>query len=1340
MRKKVLLLFLIFGTFLTMCFGFLTPKNLNVAYAKSVNGNLTDTYSFNSGCESASAYYQNTYGVQGENILISANCIKLKYDNKTTSTNGYNIYEAVKSISVTTNSLPGWGNGWFDGHNLQSATLYCHIYQDGSYMESLSVNLPAGSTATIDLSGINNKYSYYTFQISYRYLISWFSIWGANGGHKYIAYDTGNFFVQTKNPSAYLQKIVYDTKNKCYTDTIKPDGNYKSDNKDTYFRWGYVNYDNTNDTVNVLGSVHYSNGTVIPGYEAIRDGVNGFYLGNLNDGTYILKIRTELGITYNYNITFDKFAPLLSIESGVRIDSGVYCIEYNSKISWTDTASVKNVKINNNTITNGQTIYPGVLGIDWNIEYDIIVTRTTEATETYTVVFTNKEQVDLNANQDSFTKSPIARWYETYLEDTEEKIYHSWASYENALNFAIERENNTVSIAYYDGGTWIAGIGMDDPINKKTGNFYIYKQRDNASEMNAYFSKESLDTAILKYAQDSITNNTYYSKSTPATPHNEEKIFKTKVVNDVEYNYFLLGSFTITKRPYVTLWINNVKQNFGLENSITISTAGSYKIEEENPFGDKSIYFIHIQKSAPEIEYTMKGSSLQRTLTAENTRFGTYFDLTLFDIDDDSLLIIEKSGIGSVAKVYTYSELLSILNKSKIVGNEYLFDLSGQYTVTSVNHWTAFAHIPVKSYTFYVSVNEPYINEPSVNREKNELTLSFGIPVGEYNTQITSVVIRKYNENTEEWLLLTQDSKGTSISTDCYEYIFNTKGYYLIQITDNFARTYEREYAFSREKPNAILTVGTQNAELGEDEQGYYNKKVTITWYDNTISAKMYGVSYTWHDGLMVKQNLNAVEYENGSAITSEGYYIIELMDIDYNSRRFTFFIDQKAPELVIKSGENIISTGSFKNTDITAEFDEASEYETPITASVKRNTFPIMFPDNGIFTEEGEYEIILLDGSGNSNTYYFTIDKTAPVGELYLEDGSEFAVNGITNKKVYCSWGETGITATCNEDVYYKGSLLSSNNTYRIVLTDKAGNSSVYTFQINSNIPIIVMKTASGTVIANNTTVEEAFTISWEDPNYSYIISILKNGVSVPFTNYTELSSRMFKFEESGSYRFTFTNGIGVTYLYSVNANMRPTAIMTAGVDVLKSYDYTNKNVIVTISDRNSNIEVYKLDENNEYKTYTNWQLDKFNFTITEDGTYKIIIANDFSLMNNYYFSIKTSLPTAVVSYEGKEIKNADEVVGVVNIDYNKDEVVDCKLYRNGEVVYGDNSSVSDVGRYTLVLTDKAGNQNTYTFTIKASNDLNWAGIITLVCASLGLIGLVIFFITKFRRPFKLK
>ncbi len=1342
MIKKKFLASIIFSILCVMCCCFLNPKDILPVYAYSVSGNETDTYSFSSSGESSSAYWQSCVSIQSENKLCTGNNIKIKYDKKATSTNNVSVYQEVKEVTVSTNSLPGW-SPIGSGHSFGTGTLYVEIWKDGVHQETKETGLSSNSSASINLEGMSDKYGSFTFKVVYLYRVDWWSFW--NDGSKYIHYLSQDFKVQTTDVGAKFTKSVYDMNSNQYTNSITNGGTYKTDNTNMHFQWNYTNFDNTtSDTINVFGCIFYSDGkTVVPGFSATNNGKAGFHLGTLANGTYICQVQAELGKTVRYTLIIEPFDPLLTIESGVRKDN-VYCIEYQSAITWTDTASVKSVKINNTTINNGDVIKPGERGIEWGVQYKIQVTRTTDAIEEYTIVFTNKELVDLNANQDSLTKSPIARWYETYLLDTETKTYNSWASYDNALTFAIQRENNTVTIDYWNGETWTAGIGIDDPLNRKPGNYYIYKNRNDATEMSAYFTKEALDSSILEYAKASITNNTYASKSAPADPHEGEKVFKLKEVNGVEYNLFLLGEFTLSKRPYVDLWINGSLIDFGYNQTITFNTPGTYEIEEINPFGDKVNYYIYIQNCAPEVEYTMKGSSLKNVLTDTNTRFGDYFDLTLFDLDDDALLIISTPfSLNQETWTYTYSELLDILNSDKSTNN-FLFKNSGEFTITAINHWTRYAHIPVKEFTFFVSVNEPFINEPSVDREKNELTLSYGIPSGEGNTQIVTVDIKKYNLSDGSWVTLTQDSKGNTISPDRTSYVFNTQGYYIITIIDNFGRELSREYAFSREKPSAVLTVGNSQQELSEEEIGYYNKKVTITWYDNTITAKMYGVAYTWNeDGVMIKQNLNATTYTSGTAITQEGYYIIELMDIDFNSRRYTFFIDQKAPTLTLSANDKTFESGGYKNTDVSATYEENSEYETPISISITKDKFPIQYPEKGLFTEEGNYKITLIDASGNTNSYEFTIDKTAPLGQLFLEDGTEFTQNGITNKAVYCTWTEDGVTATCNDETYYKGSLLSTRNeeNYRIVLTDKAGNTSVYTFKISQNIPIVVMRTESGKTIANNTTVDESFIISWEDPNYTYKIEIVRNGQASTFTNYTEMSAQMFKFEESGSYRFTFTNAINNTYIYSVNANMRPSAILTAGVDNLKAYDYTNKNVVVTISDRNAIIEVYKMDSNNDYKTYSNWSLDGFNFTITEDGSYKVIIRNDFDLMNNYFFSIKTSLPVAnITDAEGNQFDLSESILGTVKVDYDANEVEEYKVYFNGEILYGENKEFTEAGRYIIYLTDKAGNQNSYSFTITASNDLNWAGIVTLIALFCGLIGVGVFLFLKFRRPFKLK
>lgn len=1340
MTKKKIILSVFFSIMCMLCCCLFVPNNIQSVYASS-----TGAGSFKTSLTASNEYcthYKNNVSVQSENKIMYSENITISYTNSTKDSNDATVMESVSSIELKTTSLPGWTGG-VGSHWYKSGSFYVNIYKDDVIQETITTAIEPNKTYTIDMSGLQSKYSYYTFSISAYYEVGWKWLW--NNGTKQITYTGGSWRVNTPNIKGGFSLPMYDIDNDNYTSEVTAGGNFKTDNKEkTYFYWTTAQHD-----INTYASITYLDGRKVSDYYSEKTAGDyknggGFILAYLPDGQYKVNMRTDLGKTATYYLTVAPFEKLLDIESSIRTPN-LYYIEYESKISWdTSKYSVSSIQINGHYISNGTTIKPGLYGLQWNVEYDIAVTKTTSAIDYYRIVFTNKEQVDLTLNRSSLEKSPIARWYETYLLDTEEKTYNSWASYDNALQFAIARENGTVTQAYYDGGTWTAGIGMDDPLNRKEGYYYIYKKRDNSSEKNAYFTKEALDSSILEYAKASISNNTYNIKKQPSTPYTGEQLYKTKEVNSVQYELFLLGEFTISKRPYVDLWINDSLQSFGLENSITIKTPGQYKIEEKNPFGDSCIYYIYIQNCAPEIQYTMKNTSLQKTLSADNTRFGDYFDLTLFDLDDDSLLVITTPfSLNQETYTYTYYELLNILNSDKLTNN-YLFSKSGEFTVTAINHWTVYAKIPASQFTFDVSVDKPYILEPSVNKEKNQLTLAWDIPSGS-NCEITTVSIKKYNQADDSWITLSQDSLGTTISTEAKSYIFNTQGYYAIIIIDNYGREISREYAFSREKPSAILTVGNIQTELSEEETGYFNKKVTITWYDNTISAKMYGVAYTWNDdGVMIKQNLSASNYVSGTAITTEGYYIIELLDIDYNSRRFTFFIDQKAPTLELFANDKVFESGGFKNCDVSAIYELNSEYEAPIEYSITKDSFPISYPENGLFVEEGKYEITLLDKSGNSNSYSFVIDKSAPIGQLFLEDGTEFTQNGITNKGVYCTWTEEGVTAVCNENIYYKGAILSTRNeeNYKITLTDKAGNTSVYTFKISQNIPIVTMRTESGKTIANNTTVDESFIISWEDPNYTYTIEIIKNGQAVPFSNYSEMSSQMFKFEESGSYRFTFTNAINNTYIYSVNANMRPSAIITAGVENLKSYDYTNKNVVITISDRNAIIEVFKHDSiNDDYKTYSNWTLDGFKFTITEDGSYKVVIRNDFDLMNNYYFTIKTSLPIATITNsEGKQFDLNESILGSVKVSYDKDEVTDFKVYKNGEILYGTNEEFTEVGRYIIYLTDKAGNQNSYSFTIIASNDLNWAGVVTLIAMCLALIGVGIFLFLKFKRPFSLK
>ena len=176
MTKKKIILSVFFSIICMLCCCLFVPNNIQSVYAYSVSGNETDTFSFTSSGESSSDYYSSDVSIQSENKLCTGSNIKIKYDKKATSTNEVGVYQEVKSVTVSTNSLPDW-SPIGSGHSFSSGTLYVYIYKDGEYKTEKSVELKTNTSATIDLSGLTDTYSYYTFKVVYKYKIHWTSFW-----------------------------------------------------------------------------------------------------------------------------------------------------------------------------------------------------------------------------------------------------------------------------------------------------------------------------------------------------------------------------------------------------------------------------------------------------------------------------------------------------------------------------------------------------------------------------------------------------------------------------------------------------------------------------------------------------------------------------------------------------------------------------------------------------------------------------------------------------------------------------------------------------------------------------------------------------------------------------------------------------------------------------------------------------------------------------------------------------------------------------------------------------------------------------------------------------------
>ena len=224
-------------------------------------------------------------------------------------------------------------------------------------------------------------------------------------------------------------------------------------------------------------------------------------------------------------------------------------------------------------------------------------------------------------------------------------------------------------------------------------------------------------------------------------------------------------------------------------------------------------------------------------------------------------------------------------------------------------------------------------------------------------------------------------------------------------------------------------------------------------------------------------------------SITEEGHYKIEIIFVAFQNGNYStstgatthsvntmFYVDRTGPDVTLTGAND-----GFSNSSVKADFSDVCG----ATANYARNTdknFPDA-PSNSMssgasFSDEGNYTIVATDKVGNVRRKEFTIDRTAPVLSL-----TGVVNGGATNGNVKVAWETTvgGIGAqrvNSNDALTVKYSysksytppndatteitsasnskMFTDNGSYRVTIWDRAGNSSSYTFIIDTIAPTV--------------------------------------------------------------------------------------------------------------------------------------------------------------------------------------------------------------------------------------------------------------------------------------------
>lgn len=508
-------------------------------------------------------------------------------------------------------------------------------------------------------------------------------------------------------------------------------------------------------------------------------------------------------------------------------------------------------------------------------------------------------------------------------------------------------------------------------------------------------------------------------------------------------------------------------------NTITygMSDAGYYRLKLEDAAGNDSQYTFIIDKTAPELTLsgvTNNGFTAGSVSASWSTTVG---GITAQRVSSSDTLTV-KYSYSTTATFPTSATTNYTAGTALTEPGNYLLEITDKAGNKS-------------QYKFTIDKTAPKLSLLGVTENgftNGNVTVSWSTSVSGITGQCANGgddLTVKYSYNTTAAFPTSATDKFINNLT------FTAPGNYLLEISDKAGNKSQYKFTIDRTAPTLSLSGVTEN--------GFTNGTVHASW--STTASGITGQLSNSNDGVNVKYSYNTTatfptsalsSYSAATDLTAVGNYLLTITDKAGNSRSFKFTIDKTAPALTLSG-----LTDGFTNGNVTASWatsvdgvrgqlsnrnDRLSvKYSYSTTA-----TFPTSATSNytagTVLSAVGNYLLTIEDLSGNINRYTFTIDRLAPTLTL-----SGVTIGGITKSNVTASWSTAvgGITAQLSNDSdrltvkysylgglefpatatreYTNGNLTVEGN-YLLIITDKSGNSTSYTFTIDKTAPSVTV------------------------------------------------------------------------------------------------------------------------------------------------------------------------------------------------------------------------------------------------------------------------------------------
>lgn len=480
---------------------------------------------------------------------------------------------------------------------------------------------------------------------------------------------------------------------------------------------------------------------------------------------------------------------------------------------------------------------------------------------------------------------------------------------------------------------------------------------------------------------------------------------------------------------------------------------------------------------------------------------------------------------------------------------------------------------------------------------------------------------------------------------------------YLIQLTQKDDPETFSEYTFRMDcvlSPTSLVDTNDEDVDKGS----IINKDFKIKYQDKGLNIRYSGPS---GDG----------EYREDSVFTKEGKYRITVTDDAGNKEVFDMQIDKHVSFDFSHQVKKIREDYYITNQTVRI-FDQEKAlidgYESGFADYIVVGKESWTTDD--AFSENGVYEIEIRDHVGNVKKFYLEIDKTPPTLNVSSERTND------TVQVDYEDCEKIRMTKDGSKvDSVHSGDRFSEAGTYRITVTDFAGNSAEKTFVIKKEV---LSKLSVPDKAVTTREVQISYN-SVETGKYPVQVTISRNGEEVA-------DGRM---RDVGKYTVKFVDDVG---------NKKEFSFEIIGTK-MQRYEL-------------------KLADGHEIKTvYMNQKEIEKTSSFNNTGKYKVICKSG-TQEYELDFAIDNIKPRIGFRKKGSTLRA---------LRGDKKKLVKSTLYRNGKEFKKNYnfSPITESGTYRLVVEDEFG--NVAEVTKKFRKSLNNAGLIAVLVVVFVVVGVAI-------------